>query len=178
MSWTWNAPIRPSPCGLSSQTSGSGIPCQNGQRDVLPPLTVRLRHPACHSPGQHPIKTIHNRGKIDLSGRDGESVMSVSHFSFGFSVWKSLFTAFGTEGFPPALAPDHKSIFRHDPAHHLFGDDGSLAADQGMYPAIPITPVVFMEKNGDPFTYAGILVLFFEGSFLIIITAFWQFEPF
>ena len=34
------------------------------------------------------------------------------------------------------------------------------------------------EKGEDPFTYAGILVLFFEGSFLIIITAFWQFKPF
>lgn len=34
-----------------------------------------------------------------------------------------------------------------------------------------------MEKGGDPFTYAGMPVLFFEGSFLIIITAFWQFKP-
>ena len=52
---TWNAPIRLSPCGLSSQASGSGIPCQNGRRDAPPPLTVRSRHPACHSPGQHPV---------------------------------------------------------------------------------------------------------------------------
>ena len=80
--------------------------------------------------------------------------------------------------FPPALDDDHKPILRHDPAHHLLGDDGSLAADQGVYPAIPITPVVFVEKGGDPFMYAGILVLFFEDSLLIIITAFWQFKLF
>lgn len=80
--------------------------------------------------------------------------------------------------FPPALAPGHKPIFRHDPARHLPGDNDSFAAGQGVYPAMPITPVVFMEKNGDPFTYAGMLVLLFEGSSLIIITAFWQFKPF
>ena len=27
-----------------------------------------------------------------------DSVMPVSHFSFGFSAWKSLFTTFGREG--------------------------------------------------------------------------------
>lgn len=80
--------------------------------------------------------------------------------------------------FPPALDSDRKPISSHDPAHSFPGDDGSPAAEQGVYPAIPITPVVFMEKGGDPFTYAGIPVLFFEDSLLIIITAFWQFKLF
>ena len=51
--------------------------------------------------------------------------------------------------FPPALDSDRKPISSHDPAHNFLGDDGSLAAEQGVYPAIPITPVVFMEKGGD-----------------------------
>jgi len=76
----------------------------------------------------------------------------------------------------PAFDPGRKPLFRHDPAHHLLRDDSFLTAEQHVYSAIPITPVVFMEKGGDPFTYAGILVLFFEDSLLIIITAFWQFR--
>ena len=63
---------------------------------------------------------------------------------------------------PPALNPDHNLLFRYDPAHHFLGDDGSLAAEQSVYPAVPITPAVFIEKGGNPFTDAGILVLLFD----------------
>lgn len=113
-------------------------------------------------------------------------MVSVSHFSFDFSAWKPLFIIFGMKGgcFPligvmllSVFNPSRKPIPCHDPAHCLPGNNGFLPARQCVYPAVSITPTVFMEMVGNLFASAGMLVLFFEGN-LLIITVFWQFKLF
>ena len=83
---------------------------------------------------RHPIKAIHNRGKIGLSGRDGEFRDVGKPFLIRFfrmeapvcRIWhrRRALPLIGVI-FPPALAPDHKPVSRYDPARCLLGDDGS-----------------------------------------------------
>jgi len=79
--------------------------------------------------------------------------------------------------FPPAFHLDDKPLFHHDSTHRFLGNGYSFTTKQGVYPAVPLTPAVFMEKGGNLFPDTGILILPFTGVLLIIITAFGQTEP-
>lgn len=48
--------------------------------------------------------------------------------------------------FPPALNQNYKPFFGHDPAYHFLGNSDSFTDEQGVYPAVSVTPAVFMKQ--------------------------------
>ncbi|XBX09955.1 IS3 family transposase [Enterocloster clostridioformis] len=66
------------------------------------------------------------------------------------------------------------TFFGHEPAYHFLGNGDSFTDEQGVYPAVSVTPAVFIKQSENLFADVGILVLPLSFGFLVIIAALGQ----